>query len=197
MFVPSATAQRGRAWKADARNQSALPEGRARLVFTSPPYLRVVKYGKYNWIRLWMLGHDPREVDAQLTATTSLRHYLDFMSETATALRGVVSPDGYACFVIGDVTDRSTGTTLNLAEEVWHGSVKSVGWRRLGILNDHLPQQHKVSRIWGRKKKGHATRVDRVLILAPPHSRHRLPPRPREVAWGIAHNWARSNGKDS
>ena len=29
---------------------------RARLVVTSPPYLRVVKYGYYNWLRTWFLG---------------------------------------------------------------------------------------------------------------------------------------------
>ena len=32
-----------------------LPD-RARLVVTSPPYLRVVKYGYYNWLRTWFLG---------------------------------------------------------------------------------------------------------------------------------------------
>ena len=26
-----------------------------RLLFTSPPYLKVIKYGLYNWIRLWFL----------------------------------------------------------------------------------------------------------------------------------------------
>ncbi len=31
---------------------------RARLVVTSPPYLRVVKYGYYNWLRTWFLGFD-------------------------------------------------------------------------------------------------------------------------------------------
>ena len=33
---------------------------RARLVVTSPPYLRVVKYGYYNWLRTWFLGFDAR-----------------------------------------------------------------------------------------------------------------------------------------
>ena len=36
-----------------------LPD-RARLVVTSPPYLRVVKYGYYNWLRTWFLGFDAR-----------------------------------------------------------------------------------------------------------------------------------------
>ena len=36
-----------------------LPD-RARLVVTSPPYLRVLKYGYYNWLRTWLLGFDAR-----------------------------------------------------------------------------------------------------------------------------------------
>ena len=42
-----------------------LPD-RARLVLTSPPYLRVVKYGYYNWLRTWFLGYDSRAIDATL-----------------------------------------------------------------------------------------------------------------------------------
>ena len=29
--------------------------GSVQLLFTSPPYLKVIKYGLYNWIRLWFL----------------------------------------------------------------------------------------------------------------------------------------------
>lgn len=190
MNIPVSTVWRGRAWKADARNLGKLPEGSAKLVFTSPPYLGVIKYGKYNWIRLWMLKHDPREVDDQLIATSSLHRYLDFMNEVLIVLRDVVRTDGYVCFVIGDVTDKSLGTTLNLAETVWRNTAKQAGWRRLGVLNDHLPQQHKVSRIWGHDKKGQATKVDRILVLAPPGSSHRLPSLPRSFTWNTAHNWA-------
>jgi hypothetical protein len=48
----------GRAWLQDVRDPIRWPAGRekASLVFTSPPYLQVMKYGKMNWLRLWMLG---------------------------------------------------------------------------------------------------------------------------------------------
>jgi DNA methylase len=39
-----------------------LPD-RVRLVVTSPPYLRVVKYGYYNWLRAWFLGFDSKAID--------------------------------------------------------------------------------------------------------------------------------------
>ena len=191
MSVPGSGARRGRAWQADARNPGKIREGSARLVFTSPPYLGVIKYGKYNWIRLWMLGHDPREVDGDLMATASLRRYIDFMADVLHGLFQVVQRDGYVCLMIGDVTDKSSGATLNLAETVWRNAAAPSGWRHLGILNDHLPQQHKVSRIWGHDRKGQATKVDRILILAPPGSVHSLPPR-RSFVWDAADTWATS-----
>src|SRR5438132_790856 len=32
-------------------------------IITSPPYLGVLRYGAFNWIRLWFLGHGPAVVD--------------------------------------------------------------------------------------------------------------------------------------
>ena len=85
-----------------------------------------------------------------------------------------------------------TATTLNLAASVWVNAAKPKGWRRLGVVNDHLPEQHKVSRIWGQGKRGNATKVDRILILAPPGSAHKLPPARRDLIWAPATTWADS-----
>lgn len=197
MCIPISEARRGRAWKADARHVGDLREGLAKLVFTSPPYLGVITYGKYNWIRLWMLGHEPRQVDAELMATASPRRYLQFIAEVLSGLREVVRSDGYVCLMIGDVRDKSSGAILNLAETVWQNTVATTGWRRLGVINDHLPEQHKVSRIWGHEKKGRATKVDRILILAPPGSSHSLPRRPRGLVWNTTYKWAQSTTEEA
>lgn len=196
MDLPEAPAVRGYAWLADARTPPGDQLGKARLIFTSPPYLNVIKYGKYNWIRLWMLGHEPKEVDAALMATASPVRYLHFMAEVLANLQRTVSPDGYVCLMIGDVRGDDSKGVANLAETVWQFVARPSGWRRLGILNDSLPEEHKVSRIWGSKKKGRATRVDRILILAPPGSSHRLPPRPRQASWLSALEWASSSTPD-
>ena len=50
--------------RARAALRAAGRPDRARLVVTSPPYLRVVKYGYYNWLRTWFLGFDARAIDA-------------------------------------------------------------------------------------------------------------------------------------
>lgn len=195
--IPGATAVRGIAWMADARQPSRSMETHARLVFTSPPYLGVIKYGKYNWIRLWMLGHQPRDVDNKLVATGSLPKYLAFMDEVLVRMRGVVKADGYLCLMIGDVSDRSHHVTLNLAETVWKNCAQPSGWRRLGVVNDYFPQQHKVSRIWGQDRRGRATKVDRILVLAPPHTHHPLPSAPRSFQWNCAATWADTTRKES
>jgi site-specific DNA-methyltransferase (adenine-specific) len=196
MSVPAAIASRGRAWLGDARMPQALATP-ARLVFTSPPYLGVIKYGKYNWIRLWMLGHEPKKVDDDLVATASLGKYVQFMSEVLAGAIKVVAPNGYLCLMIGDVTDKADKkASLNLAETVWENAAKKAGWRRLGVVNDHLPEHHKVSRIWGKEKRGNATKVDRILILAPPDTSHKTPPPNRDLLWTPADTWADQKKED-
>ncbi|MEO8571886.1 MAG: DNA methyltransferase, partial [Chloroflexota bacterium] len=54
---------------------------RARLVVTSPPYLRVVKYGYYNWLRTWLLGFDARAIDATLDDAHHREPYLLFLRD--------------------------------------------------------------------------------------------------------------------
>lgn len=192
MALPAQSAARGKAWMADARRPGPLGTAPARLIFTSPPYLKVIQYGKYNWIRLWMLGQEPREVDSRLVATASCRRYLDFMGDVLRGLREHLHPEGFLCLVVGDVRSRSSGETVNLAETVWKNAAEPAGWRRLGSIDDRLPQQHKVSRIWGANRKGQATQTDRILVLAPPGSEHGLPPLPDAFDWGPASAWAES-----
>lgn len=170
----------GRVWQQDVRNRIRWPKGtdKAALVFTSPPYLQVMKYGKLNWLRLWMLRHEPKAVDEQLFASASLPRYLEFMKETLNSIRPCVREDGYVCLVIGDV--RRGEEQINLAGEVALNCLDGTGLRMLEVVDDHLPVERKVSRIWG-ETKGRATKVDRILILGAPKAR-RLPRVPR-IDW--------------
>lgn len=69
----------GRVWRQDVRKKIVWPKetDKAALVFTSPPYLQVIKYGKLNWLRLWMLKAEPAAVDERLFDSSSLPKYLD------------------------------------------------------------------------------------------------------------------------
>ena len=70
---------------------------------TSPPYLRVVKYGYYNWLRTWFLGFDARDIDAKLDDAHHREPYLAFLREVLADLREVLTDDAVVVLVIGDV----------------------------------------------------------------------------------------------
>jgi site-specific DNA-methyltransferase (adenine-specific) len=171
---PGAGYRSGLAWLQNATARHEWPKGvdRAALVFTSPPYLQVILYGKFNWIRLWMLGAEPKAVDEVLFTSSSLDRYVEFMSDVLINLRRNVRDDGYVCMVIGDV--QRGERVLKLAEYVARHCIPKTDLVKLGTVVDRLPVQHKVSRIW-KSQRGRATKTDRILILAGPRARD-LPP---------------------
>jgi hypothetical protein len=177
-----ASFRRGFAWIQDARHDGPrrLADSPAKLVFTSPPYLEVMKYGKFNWIRLWLLGKGPKTVDSMLFSSASLHSYLTFMTLVLKRCSAAVREDGYVCVVIGDV--RRGEREINLAAEVARAAVPKSGLRVVGTIVDRLPPGHKVSRIWG-ERRGRATKTERILVLRGP--RARLPGRvsAESLAW--------------
>jgi hypothetical protein len=171
----------GRASLLDSRRtDSILPKGSVSLVVTSPPYLRVVRYGKFNWIRLWMMGESVEAVDEHLQVERTdkrlglsdqlrLPSYCDFMRATLEQCETLMRPGGTAVFVIGDVESKDGGS-INLAAEVWKSARRHVGLQLVDILEDEIDLRSKVTRIWG-NRRGHATKVDRILILRKPGAR--------------------------
>lgn len=174
----------GYAWIADATAQREWPRNlpRASLIVTSPPYLAVMKYGKLNWIRSWLVGSDPREIDRRLFTTSSLSKYLAFVTKTLEAASARLKPSGYMCLVVGDV--HRNRKHVNLAHEVVNHCVPKTDFRVALTITDHLPTKHKVSRIWG-PTRGRATKTDRIIVLAGPKAKH-LPAIP-------AINWLAAN----
>ena len=85
----------GEALHGDVRALDArVDHGSVHLLFTSPPYLKVIKYGLYNWIRLWFLtdsgGHE--EVDEVLDDTHALDGYLAFMQRHVGSMLAAARP---------------------------------------------------------------------------------------------------------
>jgi site-specific DNA-methyltransferase (adenine-specific) len=171
-------AQRGIALLGDARDAGsrarralrdrALPD-RARLVITSPPYLRVVKYGYYNWLRLWFMGIDPEAVDRSLDDAHQLDAYLVFLRQTLADLRGALTDDAVVVLVIGDVEldrGRAMDGGVGLAETVWERAAAPEGYLLAGIALDDIAAQRKMTKIWG-SEAGRTTKTDRLLVMAP------------------------------
>ena len=140
---------------------------RARLVITSPPYLRVVKYGYYNWLRTWFLGFDARAIDASLDDAHRRAPYLEFLRTVLHDLRPVMTDDGIVVLVVGDVaTDRGRPVAdgHDLAERVWESAAAPEGYRLAGIAADDVHAHRKMTKLWG-AEAGRATQVDRIVIL--------------------------------
>ena len=190
MNLPDIEATRGNAWRQDVRDPIpvALSSNPAKLVFTSPPYLSVISYGKYNWVRLWMLKQEPRAVDRRLVATSSLKRYMVFMEVVLERLQESVRHDGYLCLMIGDVRQPSNGEITNLAQSVWEDAASKLGWNKCAIIADRLPAEHKVSRIW-KNNPGRATKTDRILILSRDENRGKLPDL-GPIRWSSPTVWA-------
>jgi len=150
----------------DALAARSLPT-QARLVVTSPPYLRVVKYGYYNWLRTWFLGEDAREIDAALDDAHHRAPYLTFLRESLAGLRTALTDDAVVVLVIGDVEqDRGRKITngTGLAEATWEAAAQPEGYRLAGIALDDVAANRKMTRLWG-DEAGQATKVDRILVL--------------------------------
>lgn len=147
--------------------------GSVDLLVTSPPYLRVVNYATSNWIRLWLLGvdevgRDQGEGRRQLNGVLDHQHGYDAYKQfTRRLLAGVersLAPNGVAAIVIGDVVEPGK-ERVPLAEQIWAELGDDTGLQILALIEDQLPVDKKVSRIWG-DTKGQATDKDCVLVLA-------------------------------
>ena len=149
-----------------ALRERGLPD-RARLVVSSPPYLRVVKYGYYNWLRTWLLGEDARAIDATLDDAHHREPYLVFLREVLADLRSVIADDAIVVLVIGDVeTDRGRPIrgAIGLAERVWERAAEPEGYRLAGVALDDVAAGRKMTKLWG-PEAGQATKTDRILVI--------------------------------
>ena len=150
-----------------------------KLIVTSPPYLKVINYGKYNWIRLWLLDEKSEDVDSELRINSAYRkvdkiklsddmkleQYLEFMKQLICGWEKLITEDGEVAIVIGDV-DNHKGVDLNLAQAVWNFVRPYTNFKKLAIIKDSIDGNSKVTKIWGRERKGNATKTDRILLLS-------------------------------
>jgi site-specific DNA-methyltransferase (adenine-specific) len=176
IYFDSTDGSEGSAYKRDAArllDSGLVKPDSVDLIVTSPPYLRVVNYGTSNWIRLWWLGIDEvsrhggigrQQLDAKLDHRHTYDSYRQFMLRTLKSTARALNRDGVAVFVVGDVA-APKGPSYALATRIWEDVGDDTDLRLLDMIEDMLPAQNKVSRIWG-DTKGRATDQDCVLVLA-------------------------------
>ncbi len=196
LFRQTPPAREGIALLGDARDlalraqtalrASGLPD-RARLVVSSPPYLRVVKYGYYNWLRTWFLGFDAHAIDAALDDAHHREPYLAFLRDVLGGLRPVLADDAVVVLVIGDVeTDRGRRIQggMDLAGRVWEAAAQPEGFKLAGVALDAIAADRKMTKLWG-DEAGRATKTDRILVLGATEAgrRRALASAPLDVDW--------------
>ncbi len=174
LFKNGMPSTRGYAYRANARNFASLKnpafkDSSVKLIITSPPYLKVVNYGTYNWIRLWLLGESIERTNKELLLDDKhgINNYENFLGDVLKQCERVLRPDGICALVIGDVEEQNKNAerkSYNLSEGVWNRLKQKTKLKFLTTIEDLLPEENKVTRIWG-KTQGNATKTDRILLL--------------------------------
>ncbi|MDX1999761.1 MAG: DNA methyltransferase [Thermoanaerobaculia bacterium] len=132
-------------------------------VVTSPPYLGILRYGAFNWIRLWFLRQTQQQVDRLLDGTDSMDVYLSFMATFFDSLSKVTRPGAVVAMVIGDVVEN--GQHVPLADRLWEELGDMFPFELVANIEDGYDNHTKTTRIWGKDRKGKATPKDHVLVM--------------------------------
>lgn len=130
---------KGIAFEGDARSLPIPPES-VDLIVTSPPYFNMQTYAWDNWLRLWFLGHDYKEVARRLFHTDSVNRFLSFAEEFLTEFNRVLRPGGSCFLVLGVV--RLRGETVNMAELLLN-VVERTGFEPVRVITDEIPKEKK------------------------------------------------------
>lgn len=77
--------------------------GKVDLVLTSPPYLNAQTYAKDNWLRLWLLGYNYKDLQSDYIQTGSVERYRDYMRGVLKELSRMLKPGGRLICIAGDV----------------------------------------------------------------------------------------------
>ena len=146
------------------QNIPAITKKSVKLVVSSPPYLKVIKYGLYNWIRLWFLDISQKTLDSSLDDAHAIEPYLDFLEMASRQVYNTLSANGICVWIIGDVQQQNKGN-IELAKLVWTRLEQTTNFHLIKILEDPIDANKKVTKIWGKSKRGQATKIDRVLVM--------------------------------
>ncbi|HMO54363.1 MAG TPA: DNA methyltransferase [Tepidiformaceae bacterium] len=171
LYLDAIDGQPGTTYAQDASELLAFGTVRpasVNLLVTSPPYLQVVNYGASNWLfGIDEVSRDRGEGRKRLDRVLDHGHrydaYRGFMKKLFVGVERSLAPNGVAALVIGDVIEPGKDR-VPLAEQMWDELGSETSLELVQLIEDQLPVDKKVSRIWG-ESKGQATDKDCVLVL--------------------------------
>lgn len=150
---------RGEAYQLDARSLPLEKES-IDLIVTSPPYFNAQTYAWDNWLRLWFLGYDFKEVRKTLVQTGSKRIYGEFMEKSMREMFRVLK-ENKACFIV--VGDVKIGKEIINTAEFLAPLAEKVGFNVKCIIDDIIPKESKYLTYVAERNKG--ITIDRILWL--------------------------------
>jgi tRNA G10 N-methylase Trm11 len=159
----------GKAFSDDSRKLSLISNS-VDLIVTSPPYFAVQTYAYDNWLRLWFLGYDYKDIHKTQVNTNSEEKYGEFMYKSLKEMFRVLKNNKKCFIIVGDVkkTYSNAGVkitkVINTAEFI-SKYAKEVGFIINGIIDDRIPQGKKVLNSY-LNTEGIST--ERILCLTKP-----------------------------
>lgn len=106
-------------------------------VLTSPPYMHMLDYSWNNWLRLWWLGKDRDNERDSLNQTASVPDFRSFIKRSIKEIYRVLSSDGRAVTVIGDVRKhRSGGNKIVYPARMIAAEAKNAGFEVERVIED-------------------------------------------------------------
>ncbi len=141
----------------DALNSSKFVKETPKLIFTSPPYVNIVRYISQNWIRFWMFGLTRNDTKEKIVDDYhALESYKIFLISFMKEMEKIMNNDTIFIMVIGDVKKIFINEIMN----------QILPKTNLEFFDNPIPQKlkRKTTRQMG-KKVGKATEIDWIFTL--------------------------------
>jgi len=151
---------RGQAFNHDSKNLG-LEDESVDLVITSPPYLNVLTTAWDNWLRLWFLNYDYKDVEKKLTQTSSLSIYLRHMKDFLREIYRVLKRNKACILVLGDIKVKN-GEEKSLVDAVLEIG-EDVGFDVKMLVNDDIRPQNKY--LAQHKRRNHGLFKEKIIVF--------------------------------
>lgn len=142
------------------QSQPSIPDGKAVLAVTSPPFLDVVDYATDNWLRCWFAG-----LDVQNDSLSIHRKPNDWQESMRAALAEtcrILRPGGWVAFEVGEVQKGK----VFLEELVLPAGAAAGLLPELVLINSQ--KFTKTANCWGVRNNDLGTNTNRIILFRKP-----------------------------
>lgn len=152
-------------YKEDARNLVSVKSSSVDLIITSPPFLNKVNYFEDNWMRAWFLALEKSFQKEDLTNTSSLDEWKNFMKDVILEMGRVLKPGGISVIEVGEIVIKRQ--MIHLEDEMLDCLPVEVPGGQLVAREILINSQSftKLANCWDIKNNKKGTNTNRCLVL--------------------------------